>query len=165
LATTVSFTLNGQKTSVSTDPKRVLLDVLREDLHLTGTKYGCGEARCGACSVLVNGKRQFSCRMAVAEAEGKTLLTIEGLAAGEKLHPVQEAFLAEGVFQCGYCAPGMILATVGLLDGTPRPSDEQILTALNMNLCRCCAYSRILKAVRRVAAQPAAPAQRGGKAP
>lgn len=165
MATTVSFKLNGRKTSVTTDPGRVLLDVLREDLHLTGTKYGCSEARCGACSVLLDGKRVFSCQMPISEADGKTLLTIEGLAAGEKLHPVQDAFLAEHVFQCGYCASGMIMATVGLLNETPKPSDEQILDALNKNLCRCCAYPKILKAVRRVAAQSAAPAQPGGKTP
>jgi len=165
LATTVSFILNGQKTSVTTAPDRPLLAVLREDLHLTGTKYGCGEARCGACSVLLDGKRVFSCRTPILEANGKTLLTIEGLAPGDKLHPIQDAFLAEEVFQCGYCAPGMIMATVGLLNETPKPSDEQILAALNGNLCRCCAYPKILKAVRRVAAQPAAPAQPRGKAP
>lgn len=171
MAATVSFTLNGRKTSVTTEPGRPLLEVLREDLHLTGTKYGCGEARCGACSVLLNGRRVFSCSTPVSEADGKTLLTIEGLASGEKLHPVQEAFVAEGVFQCGYCAPGMTMATVGLLNETPKPSDEQILATLNKNLCRCCSYPRILKAVRRVAhgnnavAPAAEGALPGGKAP
>jgi aerobic-type carbon monoxide dehydrogenase small subunit (CoxS/CutS family) len=126
--------------------------VLREDLHLTGTKYGCGEARCGACTVLVDGKPTFSCVTPVAKAEGKAILTVEGLAKDETLHPVQEAFLAEGAFQCGYCTPGMIMATVGLLTETPKPSDEQVLAALDRHLCRCCDYSKILKAVRRAAA-------------
>jgi aerobic-type carbon monoxide dehydrogenase small subunit (CoxS/CutS family) len=149
---TIAFTVNGEKRTVTTDPQRPLLDVLREDLHLTGAKYGCGEARCGACTVLVEGKPAFSCVLPVAKAEGKTVLTVEGLAKDEKLHPVQEAFLAEGAFQCGYCSPGMIMATVGLLAETPKPSDQQILAALDRHLCRCNDYTRILKAVRRAAA-------------
>jgi aerobic-type carbon monoxide dehydrogenase small subunit (CoxS/CutS family) len=152
---TITFTVNGQKKTVTTDPERPLLDVLREDLGLTGTKYGCGEAQCGACTVLVDGRAAPSCVTPVAQAEGKTVLTIEGLAAGEALHPVQEAFLAEGAFQCGYCTPGMIMATVGLLREKPKPTDAEILAALQNHLCRCCGYTRILKAVRRAAAQGA----------
>ncbi len=150
---TITFTVNGQIQTITTDPKRPLLDVLREDLHLTGTKFGCGAAQCGACSVLIDGKRAFSCSTPVSEVAGKSVLTIEGLAKGDALHPVQEAFLAEGAFQCGYCSPGMILATVALLSQTPNPTDAQIVTALDGNLCRCCGYTKIFKAVRRAAGQ------------
>jgi len=152
---TITFTVNGQQKTVTTDPQRPLLEVLREDLGLTGTKYGCGESQCGACTVLIDGQPVSSCVTTVAAVGGKTVLTIEGLATGDRLHPVQEAFLAEGAFQCGYCTPGMIVATVGLLKQTPKPTDEQILSALEKHLCRCCGYTRILKAVRRAAAQGA----------
>jgi aerobic carbon-monoxide dehydrogenase small subunit len=148
---TITFTVNGQQRAVSTDPQRSLLEVLREELHLTGVKYGCGETECGACSVLIDGERALSCRTPVSEVQGKTVLTIEGLAKGDKLHPVQEAFLAEGAFQCGYCTPGMVLTTVALLAQTPNPTDQQILAALDGNICRCCGYTKILKAVRRAA--------------
>jgi aerobic-type carbon monoxide dehydrogenase small subunit (CoxS/CutS family) len=150
---TIAFTVNGRQATVTTDPGRPLLDVLREDLGLTGTKYGCGEARCGACTVLVDGRSTLACVTPVAKAAGRAVLTVEGLAAGDKLHPVQEAFLAEGAFQCGYCTPGMIMATVGLLGETPSPTDEQVRAALDGHLCRCGGYPRILKAVRRAAAQ------------
>jgi len=148
---TITFTVNGRPRTVTTDPERLLLDVLREDLQLTGAKYGCGEAQCGACTVLVDGKGVLACVTPVAKVEGRAILTIEGLAAGEALHPVQEAFLAENAFQCGYCTPGMIMATVALLRETPGPTDEQILAALGGHLCRCGGYPRILKAVRRAA--------------
>src|SRR5207244_8462516 len=115
METSLTLTVNGQARSVTTDPERSLLDVLREDLKLTGTKYGCGEGQCRACTVLMNGKSVASCLIPVSEADGKTILTIEGVAEGEKLHPVQEAFLAEGAFQCGYCTSGMILGVIGLL--------------------------------------------------
>ncbi|MBM4078919.1 MAG: (2Fe-2S)-binding protein [Planctomycetes bacterium] len=150
----ITFTVNGQPRSITTDAARSLLDVLREDLRLTGTKYGCGEGRCGACTVLVEGKPTRACVTRAADVAGKAVLTIEGLAAGSALHPVQEAFLAEDAFQCGYCTPGMILATVALLRETPNPTDEQILAALNSHLCRCGSYPRILKAVRRAAGKP-----------
>jgi aerobic-type carbon monoxide dehydrogenase small subunit (CoxS/CutS family) len=150
---TITFTVNGRQRTVTTDPQRPLLEVLREDLQLTGAKYGCGEGRCGACTVLVDGSPVSSCVTPVAKAEGKTILTVEGLAAGEALHPVQEAFLAEAAFQCGYCTPGMMMATVGLLRQTPSPTDEQVLAALERHLCRCCGYPRILKAVKRAAAK------------
>ena len=152
---TITFTVNGRQKTVTTDPQRPLLDVLREDLQLTGAKYGCGEAQCGACTVLIDGKPAPSCVAPVGQMEGKTVLTIEGLAAGDALHPVQEAFLAEEAFQCGYCTPGMIMATVGLLKEKPKPTDDEILAALQKHLCRCCGYTRILKAVRRAAAQGA----------
>lgn len=152
---TWKLTVNGRPRSVTTDPDRTLLDVLREDLQLTGTKYGCGEGQCGACSVLLDGKRVFSCRTPVSRAEGKSVLTIEGLAGAEGLHPVQRAFLDEGAFQCGYCTPGMIMAAVALLDTNPRPSDEEIVEGMNRNICRCCSYPKILQAVRAASGRKA----------
>ena len=149
----IRLTVNGRSRTVSTDPDRPLLDVLREDLQLTGAKYGCGESRCGACSVLVEGKRVFSCRVPASAAEGKSIVTIEGLAHGDDLHPVQRAFLEEGAFQCGYCTPGMILAAVALLDEKPMPTDAEIASGMNRNICRCCSYPKILDAVRRASGQ------------
>ena len=151
--TTITFTLNGQPRTVTTDPERRLLEVLREDLDLTGTKYGCGESECGACTVLVNGAAVRSCVSSVASVAGKKLTTIEGLSPGGKLHPVQEAFLAESAFQCGYCIPGMIMGLVALLERKPIPSDEEILSRMDGHLCRCCGYPNIVKAIRRAAAQ------------
>jgi aerobic-type carbon monoxide dehydrogenase small subunit (CoxS/CutS family) len=148
----VAFTLNGKPQSLSTDATRPLLDVLREDLHLTGTKYGCGEAQCGACSVLIDGKRVFSCRTPVKSAAGKAVTTIEGLSPGpDKLHPVQQAFLEEGAYQCGYCIAGMIMGAVSLLNENPKPTDAEIKTAMEKNICRCCGYPNILAAVKRAA--------------
>ena len=148
---TIEFTVNGTKRTVTADPERPLLEVLREDMELTGTKYGCGESRCGACSVLIDGRRAFSCQVPISEAHGKTVLTIEGLAEGGKLHPVQQAFLDEGALQCGYCVPGMIMTAVGLLEQKPHPTDAEIVSAMNRNLCRCCGYHEIIDAVRRAA--------------
>lgn len=148
---TFSLTVNGQKRSVTTDPQRSLLDVLREDFQLTGTKYGCGEARCGACSVLVDGKRVFSCRTPIENAADKTILTIEGLSDGDKLHPVQQAFLDENAFQCAYCTSGMMMAAVALLAEKPHPSDEEIVAGMNRNICRCCSYPKITNAIHRAA--------------
>jgi aerobic-type carbon monoxide dehydrogenase small subunit (CoxS/CutS family) len=149
---TIRFTVNGKARSVDTEPERPLLEVLREDLGLTGTKYGCGEGQCGACTVLLDNKPAFSCVTPVRAAQGRNIVTIEGLAEGGKLHPVQQAFLDEGAMQCGYCTPGMVLRTVALLESYPRPTDAQIVEGLNGNLCRCNAYHRILAAVRRAAA-------------
>src|SRR3954467_14304480 len=132
---TMQFTVNGQRRAVTTDPDRPLLDVLREELQLTGAKYGCGESRCGACSVLVDGKRVFSCRTPASRVEGKTIVTIEGLARGDTLHPVQQAFLDEGAFQCGYCTPGMIMTAVALLDENPGADDAAIAAGMNRNVC------------------------------
>ena len=146
---TMILTVNGKEKTITTDPARTLLDVLREELHLTGAKYGCGEGRCGACTVLMNGKRVLSCVTPVAQADKKTITTIEGLAKGDSLHPVQEAFLAEGAMQCGYCTPGMILTAVALLEKNPNPTDDEIATAMNVNICRCNGYPKILNAVRR----------------
>jgi aerobic-type carbon monoxide dehydrogenase small subunit (CoxS/CutS family) len=150
---TIELTVNGQRRTLTSDPDRPLLDALREDLQLTGAKYGCGESRCGACSVLVDGKRVFSCMVPAGSVEGKSILTIEGLAKGDELHPVQQAFLEEGAFQCGYCTPGMILAAVALLAEKPKPTDAEIASGMNRNICRCCSYSKIVQAVRRASGQ------------
>ena len=154
----LQFTLNGKLQRVSTDPRRTLLEVLREDLDLTGTKYGCGEGQCRACTVLLDGNPVRSCQTEIAEVEGHKVETIESLAQDGKLHPVQEAFIKEGAMQCGYCVPGMILATVALIKRNPSPNRTQIVEALNGNLCRCCGYVNVLKAVQR-AAQPRKEAQ------
>ena len=151
----LTFTVNSEQRTVNTDPDRSLLDVLREDLHLTGTKYGCGQRDCGACSVLVEGVRVFSCSTSVSKVEGKKVLTIEGLATHDQLHPVQEAFLREGAFQCGYCTAGMIMAAVALLRENPAPNDQQIAAKMERNICRCCSYPKILEAVRRCAGHTA----------
>jgi len=148
---TVRLTVNGKAHSIETEPERPLLEVLREDLGLTGTKYGCGEGQCRACTVLLNGKAVVSCLTPARSAQAGKIITIEGLSVGEKLHPVQQAFLDEGAMQCGYCVPGMILRTVALLDDNPRPTESQILESMNGSLCRCCGYQRILAAVRRAA--------------
>jgi carbon-monoxide dehydrogenase small subunit len=151
MAVTVTLTVNGVERTVTTDPQRPLLDVLREDLHLTGTKYGCGEGRCGACTVLMDGKPARSCVVPVSLADKKSITTIEGLAKGDALHPVQEAFLEEGAIQCGYCTSGMILSAVALLQIKPNPTDEEIVAGMNGNICRCNGYVKIVKAVRRAA--------------
>jgi aerobic-type carbon monoxide dehydrogenase small subunit (CoxS/CutS family) len=130
------------------------LEVLREDIGLTGTKYGCGEGQCRACTVLLDGKAVQSCQTTMDEVEGRKIETVEGLANGDTLHPVQEAFVKEGAMQCGYCVPGMIMATVGLLRRNARPTKAEIIAGLNGNLCRCCGYVNIMKAVERAAQSP-----------
>ncbi len=150
---TIRLTVNGKKKTAVTHPDRSLLDVLREDLHLTGTKYGCGRARCGACTVLMDGKAVRSCTVRVGSAQGKPIVTIEGLASGDILHPMQEAFLAEGAIQCGYCTPGMVLMAVTLLGQYPDPTDAQIKAGMNGNICRCNGYTKIMQAIRRGAKQ------------
>ena len=152
---TIKLTVNGEPRTVTTDPQRPLLDVLREDLRLTGTKYGCGEGQCGACTVLIDGQRAQACQTTIAEAADHAVTTIEGLASGGRLHPVQEAFLAEGAIQCGYCTPGMVLSTVALLNKNPHPTDADIDSAMSGNLCRCGTYPRIRKAIHLAAGEPA----------
>jgi len=147
----ITLTVNGMERTVATDPQRSLLDVLREDLNVTGPKYGCGEGQCGACSVLLDGERVFSCITPAVSADGKKITTIDGLAEGDALHPVQQAFLDEGAMQCGYCTSGMIIAATALLKENPKPTDEQIIQGMNGNICRCNGYTKILKAVRRAA--------------
>ena len=148
---TITFKVNGAERTVATDPERPLLDVLREDLGLTGTKYGCGEGRCGTCTVLIDGAPARTCTLPVRRAAGKSVTTIEGVAAGGALHPVQEAFIAEGGIQCGFCTPAMVLATIALLARNPNPSDAEIIAGLDGNICRCCNYVKIVNAVRRAA--------------
>jgi aerobic-type carbon monoxide dehydrogenase small subunit (CoxS/CutS family) len=148
---TITFTVNGEPKSVTTDPARPLLDVLREDLGLRGAKFGCGERQCGACTVLVNGRPVFSCSTRVVTAKNRTIETIEGLAEGDKLHPVQDAFLAEDALQCGYCTTGMIMNAVALLRTKPKPSRDEIVSAMNRNMCRCGTHLRIVAAVEKAA--------------
>src|SRR5438128_2684566 len=145
------LTVNGSAREITTDPERPLLDVLREELQLTGAKYGCGEGQCRACTVLLDGKSVASCITAAADADKKAIVTIEGLAQGDKLHPVQEAFMAEGAFQCGYCTPGMILGVVGVLNEKKDASENEILSRMQKHICRCCSYPKIQSAIRRVA--------------
>jgi aerobic carbon-monoxide dehydrogenase small subunit len=145
---TIRFKLNGKEVAVVTSPERMLLWVLRTDLAHTGPKYGCGEGFCGFCTVLVDGKPQLACQFPLAKAEGRSVLTIEGLAKGDRLHPLQQAFIDHGAMQCGYCTPGMILRAYALLLQTPNPSEADIADALEGNLCRCNNYGRIIAAVR-----------------
>jgi aerobic-type carbon monoxide dehydrogenase small subunit (CoxS/CutS family) len=149
---TIKFAVNGEPRSVTTDPARPLLDVLREDLGLMGAKFGCGERQCGACTVLVNGRPTFSCSTRVATANNRTVETIEGLSDGDTLHPLQEAFLAESAFQCGYCTTGMIMNAVALLRNKPKPTADEIRSAMDRNMCRCGTHLRIMRAVERAAA-------------
>jgi aerobic-type carbon monoxide dehydrogenase small subunit (CoxS/CutS family) len=148
---TITFTLNGRSRTVTTDPERPLLEVLREEFQLTGTKYGCGEGACRACTVLVGGRAVTSCLTSISRVDKQIVQTIEDLAASDKLHPVQEAFLTENAFQCGYCTPGLIMGVVALLNENPHPTETQIQSRLQNHLCRCCGYPNILKAVRRAA--------------
>ena len=151
MKTTVQFTLNGKPQRAVTDSRRTLLEVLREDFDLTGTKYGCGEGECRACTVLLDGKAVRSCQTDIGDVEGSKVETIESLAPNGKLHPVQEAFVKEGAMQCGYCVPGMVLTTVALLKRNTNPTHDQIVEALNGNLCRCCGYVNVVRAVQRAA--------------
>jgi aerobic-type carbon monoxide dehydrogenase small subunit (CoxS/CutS family) len=144
----MTIVVNGASYQVASEPDRPLLGVLRDELDLTGTKYGCGEGQCGACTVLIEGRSARSCLTRLSSVAGKRVTTIEGLAVDGKLHPVQAAFLKAGALQCGYCTPGMILAVVGLLEGNPHPSEAEIKQALEGNLCRCGTYPRIVAAVR-----------------
>jgi aerobic-type carbon monoxide dehydrogenase small subunit (CoxS/CutS family) len=154
----ITLVVNGAEHRVEAPSDQSLLSVLREQLDLTGTKYGCGEGQCGACTVLVNGKPVRSCRTPVSAATSKKITTIEGLAEKGKLHPVQQAFLEVEAFQCGYCTPGMILAATSLLNETPNPSEEQIKSRMDGNVCRCGTYPRIIAAVRRAAGHKGGPA-------
>jgi len=148
----IRFRLNGAPATLEVDGGRKLLWVLREELDLTGAKYGCGEGLCGACTVLVDGEPVHACVTPVAAVEGKSVTTIEGLAAGERLHPLQQAFIDHGAFQCGYCTPGMLLGAHALLSVHPHPTRQQILDGLEGHLCRCGAHQRIVAAVEQVAA-------------
>jgi aerobic-type carbon monoxide dehydrogenase small subunit (CoxS/CutS family) len=143
--------VNGAEYTVDVPADQSLLSVLRDNLSLTGTKYGCGEGQCGACTVLLAGRPARSCRTHVSATTGKKITTIEGLEQDGHLHPVQEAFLRVEAFECGYCTSGMIMSAVALLNQKPSPSDEQIADFMNGNVCRCCTYPRIVEAVKQVA--------------
>jgi len=143
--------VNGRTHEVEAEANDSLLSIIRYDLGLTGSKFGCGEGHCGACTVLVDGQPTRSCVTAVAAAAGKPVTTIEAIADGDRLHPVQEAFLEAEAFQCGYCTPGMVMATIGLLKQTPDPSEQDIARLMDRNVCRCGAYARIVRAVRLAA--------------
>ena len=147
--------INGTRRRIQSDPDRPLLAVLRDELNLTGTKYGCGEGQCGACTVLLDGAPVRSCLTSVKAAQGKQVTTIEALARNGKLHPVQQAFLDHDAMQCGYCTTGMIMSSVGLLNKKPKPTDAEIKAGLQGNICRCGTYPRIVEAVRQAARRSA----------
>ena len=143
----IQLNVNGETYDVYVEPRRRLIDVIRDDIGLTGTKEGCGSGDCGACTVLIDGKPVNSCLVLAIDAKGKNILTIEGLSNGGKLHPVQEAFIKYGAIQCGYCTPGMILSAKALLDENPNPAEEEVREAIAGNLCRCTGYVKIVKAI------------------
>jgi aerobic-type carbon monoxide dehydrogenase small subunit (CoxS/CutS family) len=155
---TIRFSLNGKKTELRIDPSQTLLWVLRNNLGLTGTKFGCGTGFCGACTVLINNEPARSCSMSVGDVAGKKIVTIEGLEKKGKLHPVQKAFIEHDALQCGYCTPGMIMTVTGLLIKNPSPTRQEIIDGLENNYCRCSAHVRIIEAV-----QTAAGEMKGGK--
>ena len=154
----ISLKVNGYEYEVAVRPNRTLLEVLREDLRLTGTKEGCDDGSCGACTILLEGVPLRACLCLAVEAQGKEVTTIEGLAEGEQLHPIQRAFVDQGAIQCGYCSPGMILTAKALLDTTPAPTEQDIKLAISGNFCRCTGYNKIVRAIK-IASQNAA----GGK--
>jgi aerobic-type carbon monoxide dehydrogenase small subunit (CoxS/CutS family) len=156
---TIRFKLNSRPVSVTTDGERTLLWVLRTDLGLTGTKFGCGHNQCGVCTVIINKEPVRSCQLPVKSVAGKEVITIEGLASNEKLHPIQKAFMKHGAVQCGFCTPGMILRSYGLLLKNPKPSRAQIIKHMEQNLCRCGTHTRIIQAIETAAAE-----LKGGKA-
>lgn len=147
----VHYTINGRPYEAYTEPNRTLLEVVRDDLRLTGAKEGCGTGDCGACSMIVDGKLVTSCLMLAPQAERAEIVTIEGLAQDGRLHPVQQAFIEKGAVQCGFCIPGMILAGKALLDRNPQPSEREIREAIAGNLCRCTGYTKIVEAIAAVA--------------
>jgi len=154
----ISFTLNGKKTEVQIDPTQTLLWVLRNQFGLTGTKFGCGSGYCGTCTVLINNEAVRSCTLTIGETAGKKVVTIEGLAKNGKLHPVQKAFVDNDALQCGFCTPGMVMNAVALLQKNPKPTRDEIITAMEDNLCRCGAHVRIITAIETAATQ-----MKGGK--
>jgi len=152
----IHLIVNGTERKIEAAPGESLLSVLRYRLGLTGTKYGCGEGQCGACTVLVEGTATRSCVASADSLSGKKIITIEGLSKDGNLHPIQQAFLDEEAFQCGYCTPGMIMSACALLAGNPAPSEEQIIQRMNGNVCRCGTYPRIVSAIHRAATQKTA---------
>lgn len=144
----VRINVNGNWMERETRPDRLLVDFLREDLGLTGTKKGCEEGECGACTIILDGKTVLSCLVPAVKAHGAEILTVEGMAEGNKLHPIQQAFWEEGAVQCGYCTPGMLLSAKALLDENPAPGVEEVKEAISGNLCRCTGYSKIVRAIQ-----------------
>jgi aerobic-type carbon monoxide dehydrogenase small subunit (CoxS/CutS family) len=157
MARVTELHVNGSARRIDADPDRMLLSVLRDDLDLTGTKYGCGEGQCAACTVLVDGVATRSCITRVSSVAGKKIVTIEGLASGDRLHPVQQAFLDHDALQCGYCTPGMILGAVSLLRKNANPSEAEIVSGMNGHICRCGTYPRIVAAIQQAS-------RKGGRA-
>lgn len=154
MAAKTSLFINGKPREVAADPERSLLSVLRDDVELTGCKYGCGEGECGACTVLIDGQATRSCIKPLGDCGGKSITTVEGLEINGKLHPVQEAFIAAGAMQCGYCTPGMLMSGVALLSHHPHPTRDQIVEGMNGNICRCGTYARIVAALQQAADAP-----------
>ena len=147
----LNLNVNGDSYEVLTEPARTLLEVVRDDLRLTGSKEGCGTGDCGACSMIVDGKLVTSCLMLAPEAQGQSVVTIEGIAGNDGLHPLQAAFVEHGAVQCGFCIPGMIIASKALLDSNPHPDEGEIRRAVSGNLCRCTGYTKIIEAIASVA--------------
>ena len=158
---TFEISVNGTRRRIEAEGERSLLSVLRDDLDLTGAKYGCGEGQCGACTFLIDKKPTRSCVTPISAVSAKPVTTIEGLSSGERLHPVQQAFIDEVAMQCGYCITGMIMSAVGLLEKTPRPQTDEILKAMEGNMCRCGTYPRIVAAIQK-ASQRSDRASKGG---
>ena len=152
----ITITVNGKPHELHVKPWATLLEVIRDDLGLTGTKEGCGLGECGACTVIMDGNTVNACLVLAPEADGKQITTIEGLAQGDKLHPIQEAFMEQGGLQCGFCTPGVILSTKALLDENPKPTDEEMRRGLAGNFCRCTGYTKIFESIK-------AAVQKGGK--
>jgi len=158
---TIHLSINDKSYAVDTDPQTNLLAVLREDLDLTGSKYGCGEGQCGACTVLIDGKAQRSCITRVGSVVDRKVTTIEGLVKGDRLHPVQQAFLDESAMQCAYCTSGMIMSAVALLQQNLLPSEKEIVDFMEGNVCRCGTYPRIIRAIQRAAKEQAPAVAKG----
>jgi len=160
----IRFTLNGKEMIIHAPPDRRAVDLLREDLGLTGTKQGCGSGECGACTILADGDARLSCLMLAAQLEGRSIITVEGLSSEKSLHPVQQAFAERGAVQCGFCTPGMVLASVDFLQRNPMPTRAEIREALSGNLCRCTGYQKIVDSVQEASRFfPPSPSAAGGE--
>ena len=145
----IKFKVNGEECRIQVEPRQTLLDVLRYDLQLTGTKEGCGDGNCGSCTILLNGQAVNSCLILAIEADGQEITTIEGLSTGGSLHPLQQAFIDEGAVQCGFCTPGLLLTAKAFLDSNAEPTEDEIRTAISGNLCRCTGYDKIVRAIMK----------------